>query len=336
MNSFNEFLSWEMSTKDTVDFKKVYVDIADDLVAGLVLSQIVYWYLPNKKGVNKLRINKGGHTWIAKAHSDWYEEIRVTEYQAPRALKILEDKGIIEKRIWKFNGAPTIHIRIVEENFLSAISKLVNVQNGNEGKTRMETGERNESLTETTTETTKEITKDLVFTNVNTVETNVSTEMVFEPDNSIQGFEDFEDGHANDSNFDVSNQIRTMIANTALKLKNPNHLTRAPVVGLSDQSRQLNIRSSKSSEHQRFYKELCKLTNQNPEEHSGKLHGISKKLLNCGYNLEDLEDFQYYWRKGPLYEREKRAPTPGEVYIEIYRSRKMFHPKQESENYEGF
>jgi len=45
---FNEFLSWELTTRDTIDFKKIYVDIAGDLIAGLLLSQIIYWHLPSK------------------------------------------------------------------------------------------------------------------------------------------------------------------------------------------------------------------------------------------------------------------------------------------------
>jgi hypothetical protein len=154
LENFADFLAWERATEDTIDFKKTYVDIAGDLIAGLMLSQIIYWHLPNKQGGSKLRVKKDGYTWIAKGHADWYEEIRVTEWQAPRALKILEDKKIIEKKIHRFNGSPTMHIRIIEKNFLSAISKLVNDPNGNEGKTRNQTSERPETLTETTSETT--------------------------------------------------------------------------------------------------------------------------------------------------------------------------------------
>ena len=57
MKNFKEFLDWEKTSKDTIDFKKVYVDMADDLIAGLVLSELIYWYLPSKdNGKNKLRV----------------------------------------------------------------------------------------------------------------------------------------------------------------------------------------------------------------------------------------------------------------------------------------
>ena len=144
--SLDNFLSWEATTRDTIDFKKIYVDMADDLVAGLMLSQIVFWHIPNKDGANKLRVSKDGHMWIAKGHSEWYQECRITEWQSPRALKILKEKGIIDTGLYKFNGVPTVHIRIVEDVFValwaekmgvSPKSILVNHQNGNEGITRI-------------------------------------------------------------------------------------------------------------------------------------------------------------------------------------------------------
>jgi hypothetical protein len=116
-----EFLAWERTSLDTVDFKKTYVDMADDLVAGVLLSQIVYWYLLSKKdGRSKLRVCKDGHRWIAKARKDWWDEIRTSPKQVDRALEILEEKGIVVTALYKFNGAPTKHIRIDEEGFLTA------------------------------------------------------------------------------------------------------------------------------------------------------------------------------------------------------------------------
>ena len=125
MNSFDEFLLWERTTRDSIDFKKIYVDIAGDLIAGLMLSQIVFWYLPDKNGNSKMRVRKDGYDWIAKSNTEWYDEIRITEWQAPRALNILEEKGIIEKRLYKFDGAPTIHIRLIQDKFMELWEELV-------------------------------------------------------------------------------------------------------------------------------------------------------------------------------------------------------------------
>lgn len=119
-DSWANFLSWEQASRDTIDFKTIYVDMADDLIAGLLLSQIVYWYLPSKKGGSKLRVFKDGYYWIAKARHEWWDEIRVKPRQIDRAITKLEEKGIIVSHVYRFNNAPTTHIRIDKEGFLAA------------------------------------------------------------------------------------------------------------------------------------------------------------------------------------------------------------------------
>jgi len=162
---FDQFLLWEQTTRDTIDFKTIYVDMADDLVAGLVLSQIVFWHLPNHQGRSKLRVRKDGHYWIAKGREDWYDEIRVTAKQIDRALGILEKLGIIVTALYKFDGAPTKHIRIDSEGFLTAWRAIVqergkSISTKGENPTgptvEMDITETGKSLTETTSETTTE------------------------------------------------------------------------------------------------------------------------------------------------------------------------------------
>jgi hypothetical protein len=115
-----QFLYWELASRDTIDFKKVYVDMADDLISGLLLSQIVYWHLPNKEtGESRLRVKNHGYEWIAKARGDWFDEIRITPKQFDRAIKILENRDLVEVRVMKFNGNPTKHIRLKWTHFLA-------------------------------------------------------------------------------------------------------------------------------------------------------------------------------------------------------------------------
>lgn len=151
MIDFANFLTWEVSSRDTIDFKKVYVDMAGDLISGLLLSQIVYWYLPDKQGKTKLRVKREGHYWIAKKRTEWWDEIRITSRQYDRASKILADQGIIVVQTFKFNGSPTKHIRLDIVQFLSVFTQSVNSISPN--------GENHftlyvKSLTESTTKTT--------------------------------------------------------------------------------------------------------------------------------------------------------------------------------------
>lgn len=112
------FYRWEETSRDTVDFKKIYVDITGDLIAGLILSQIIYWHLPSNGGGSKLRVKKEGKIWLAKNRTDWWEEVRITPKQFDRASKILKEKGIIDTKLFKFNGIPTVHIWLNEKKFL--------------------------------------------------------------------------------------------------------------------------------------------------------------------------------------------------------------------------
>ena len=61
----NEFIAWELASRDTIDFKMIYVDISGDVIAGLLLSQIIFWNLPDKKGDTKLKVLKKGKRWLA-------------------------------------------------------------------------------------------------------------------------------------------------------------------------------------------------------------------------------------------------------------------------------
>lgn len=124
MLTFSEFLTWERTTNDTIDFKKIYADMAEDTLAGLVLSQLVYWHMPSKQGTSKMRVNKQGKQWVAVRRYEWWESTRLEPRQVDRVLKILLGKGLIEKATWLFDGLRTLHIRIVEKKFMELWQEL--------------------------------------------------------------------------------------------------------------------------------------------------------------------------------------------------------------------
>lgn len=93
---WNGFLEWEKASQDTVDFKKIYVDIVDDIIVGLLLSQIIYWHLPGKNGKSKLRVKRNARLYISKTRYEWWDEIRISPSQVDRGLKILKSLGIVE------------------------------------------------------------------------------------------------------------------------------------------------------------------------------------------------------------------------------------------------
>jgi addiction module HigA family antidote len=121
--SQQDFFAWEAASRDTIDFKTVYVDMADDLMAGLLLSQLVYWHLPTKHGTSKMRISKEGNLWVAKARTEWWAETRLKPRQVDRAAKILVKKGLVFTKKWRFNGSPTTHWRINWNAFLPSLKR---------------------------------------------------------------------------------------------------------------------------------------------------------------------------------------------------------------------
>ncbi len=124
---YQEFLEWEEVTWDTHDFKTIYVDLAGgNVLAGLVLSELMFWHLPDKTGKkNKLRVKHDGKMWIAIRRYDWWKRARLSPDQADKALMKLVKAGLIEKKRFKFWGEPTVHIRVIEETFLQKIEKLI-------------------------------------------------------------------------------------------------------------------------------------------------------------------------------------------------------------------
>jgi len=112
MDSFKNFVIWEKATRDTIDVKRCYVDITGDLVTGILFSQIIYWFLPNRRNQLKVKIQKQGRYWLCKERKDWWDECRITEYQFDRAIKVLCNKKLTIKKTFKFNGTPKVHITI--------------------------------------------------------------------------------------------------------------------------------------------------------------------------------------------------------------------------------
>ncbi len=155
--SFSRFIKWEQATRDTIDVKKIYIDIAGDLAAGVMLSQILFWFLPNKQGKTKLRVKKNDELWLAKADNEWHDEIRLSYSSAKRARNVLKKKGLIECKTYRFNNTPKTHIKLNEAHFMKVVSSQLD-EYGESDSTTAASGldENVESLTETTTETTTE------------------------------------------------------------------------------------------------------------------------------------------------------------------------------------
>ena len=164
------FFIWEAASRDTIDVKRCYVDMADDLVAGILLSQIVYWHLPGRGGETKLTVDRNGHSWMACKRDDWWGQCRITPKQFDRSVELLEQNGLVVTGLFKFNGSPTKHLRLEMGKFLDVLTQVLDTtsgksiltkgQNPNVPKVNIHIDQRLKSYccTKTTTETTPEST----------------------------------------------------------------------------------------------------------------------------------------------------------------------------------
>ncbi|MGB3203590.1 MAG: hypothetical protein WBB28_01240 [Crinalium sp.] len=127
----SQFIAWEASANgDAILVRRAYLDCVADIESGLLLSQIIYWNLPNKKGESKLTVERDGFKWLAKSRADWWDECRLTPRQVDRAIKILEDNALINCKIFKWQGVSTKHIRLNWQELFNAVNSASSTEVG--------------------------------------------------------------------------------------------------------------------------------------------------------------------------------------------------------------
>ena len=164
--NLNEFLQLKSIERQRVNFEMIYVDMTGDLISGLLLSQIIYWFSPDKNGKSKLRVTYKGKRALAKARNEWFDEIRITAKQYDKAIKILERLKIVEVVNSMFDAKRTPFIMLNDEHFMDSYSSnLINASVLPKSKDRYshkvntDITEKLTPLTEITTEITTDITK---------------------------------------------------------------------------------------------------------------------------------------------------------------------------------
>jgi hypothetical protein len=120
--------------QNVIGVPRAFCQFMGDLEGGVFLSQVIYWS------------DKGGGTpgWFYKSYEEWEEELMLSQYKVRKFSDQLKDMGILETKLKKANGAPTVHYRLDYEKFTKRFIEFL----------RMDSEEISDSLTETTTETT--------------------------------------------------------------------------------------------------------------------------------------------------------------------------------------
>lgn len=145
MNNHNQAISIIKSLTgqaNVLTIPRVFVDFMFSLDGALFLSQVIYW---SDKG-------KDNEGWFYKSYDEWTSEICLSKYEVSKHSKRLQEMGLLETKLKKANGAPTVHYRFLFDEFVKSFVKFLD--NRMSTNLTMESEETERSLTETTTETT--------------------------------------------------------------------------------------------------------------------------------------------------------------------------------------
>lgn len=117
---------------------KAFVRFTGTLESAMMLSQLLYWTPKSTRD-----------GWIAKSDKEFAEELFITIYAVRASRTKLEEMGILETDVHKFNGTPKVHYRLDLEKL-----ETLWIQSSDSVSTQRPLCVDAESLTETTTETT--------------------------------------------------------------------------------------------------------------------------------------------------------------------------------------
>ena len=103
------FITQFSGKENTIAVNTAYCKfVGRDLSIGAFLSQCIYWSDKSSR--------KDG--FFYKARHEWEDEIFLSDYTIRKATKLLTDMEILETKLIKANGCPTLHYRVKMETFL--------------------------------------------------------------------------------------------------------------------------------------------------------------------------------------------------------------------------
>ncbi len=110
---------------------RAFCKFMKSLEGGIFLSQLIFW---SDKG-------KRADGWFYKSYKEWQEETFLSQYKVSKYTDVLVNQGVLEIKIKKANGAPTLHYRFDYEKFNNLFIEFLT----------MDSIKISQSITETTT-----------------------------------------------------------------------------------------------------------------------------------------------------------------------------------------
>lgn len=117
---------------DVISYRPELVVTTGSLATGVLLSQMLYWFGPDKKGKTKLRVFRAGRFWIAKSRRDWHLETALSEGQVQAAQERLVKLGIIEMKRFRFDGLVIGHVALNQQVLLDLLTNPPQPEEGSD------------------------------------------------------------------------------------------------------------------------------------------------------------------------------------------------------------
>jgi len=96
----------------------LFVKMTKSHRAALALSQAIYW---SDRG-------RDPDGWFYKSYREWKDELGIPRGAMARCIGKLRDAGLIETRISKVGGAPTMHYRVNRDKLVSAVLDCIEMK----------------------------------------------------------------------------------------------------------------------------------------------------------------------------------------------------------------
>lgn len=135
-----EFIKRVSGQDNILTIPKIYLELTEDVNAALVLNQMIYY-----SGITK---RKDG--FFYKSYVEWQEETYLTQYQIKRVVDKLKEMKLVETKLKKAHGNPTLHYKIDMDELQKSIMKKLD--KGKSSNLIIGSEETSQSLTETYTE----------------------------------------------------------------------------------------------------------------------------------------------------------------------------------------
>lgn len=89
-----------------------YIEVAGSFQAGVLLSQLAYWWGTNDKGHRRLRVKHDGVYWLARKRTEWLEECGLSPKAFDTALARLVKLDLVQVKRAKFAGLTIQHLHL--------------------------------------------------------------------------------------------------------------------------------------------------------------------------------------------------------------------------------